>query len=251
MDQFLSEASRNADARGNAADYLERVARTAVPALADFCLIYLLEGDNLACVASAHRTHAGDRLLRALIKVYKIRRTDPDSTVAQVVRSGRPSLRGDIRPERPTTQPRFTALARVFNIHQQLAVRSALVLPIEGRAGVIGAIGLSFSESGRRYKPADITVGEQIAQRIALALDNARLAASQRQQASLGRRARPALTRLRQAIDRLLSTDNVGDRRRLLNEVARQERTLTRMLERHLASCPPSTPRGSRLRARS
>jgi GAF domain-containing protein len=185
------------------------------------------------------------------MKVYKITRTDPDSTVAQVVRTGRPSLRADIGRERATAQPRIAALARVFNIHQQLAVRSALVVPIDGRSGVIGAVVFSFSESGRRYKPEDISVGEQVAHRIALALDNARLAASQRQQASLGRRARPALTRLRQAVDRLLSSDNVGDRRRLLNEVARQERTLTRMLERHMASCPRSTPRGSRLRARS
>jgi GAF domain-containing protein len=250
MNQFLSEASRNA-ARGDAADYLERVARTAVPALADFCLIYLLDGDNLTCAASAHCTRAGDRLVRALIKVYKITRDDPDSTVAQVVRTARPSLRGDIRPERASAQPRIAALARVFNIHQQLAVRSALVVPIEGRSSVTGAVVFSFSESGRRYKPADITIGQQVAQAIALALDNARLAASQRQQASFERRARPALTRLRHAVDRLLSSENIGARRRLLNEVSRQERTLTRMLERHMASCPASTPRGSRLRGRS
>jgi GAF domain-containing protein len=236
--------------RGDAADYLDRVAHAAVPPLADFCLIYLLEGDNLACVASAHHTRAGDRLLRALIKVYKITRTDPDSTVAQVVRTHRPSLRSDIRPERPAAQPRIAALARVFNIHQQLAVRSALVVPIEGRSGVLGAIVFSFSESRRRYKPADIGIGERIAHQIGLTLDNARLVASQRQQASLGRRARPALTRLRQALDRLRASDNAGDRRRLLNEVARHERTLTRMLERHMASCPPATQR-VRLRARS
>jgi GAF domain-containing protein len=251
MNQFLSAAPRRDMSPRDTSGYLEHVARAAVPVFADFCLVYLLDGEQLRCVASAHATRAGDRLLRALNKVYKITRDDRDSTVAQVVRSGRTRLRGEIRPEHRMTDARVSEVASVFDIHRQLAVRSALVVPIEGRSGILGAVAFSYAQSGRQYKPADVPIAERIAHQIALAVDHARLLESQRKQASIGRRARPALTRLRRALDRLQSTDSSRERTRLLNELAREERMLTRMLERYMAACPPAAARTGRLRARS
>ncbi len=251
MNQFLSAAPRDATSPRDTTGYLEHVARAAGPACADFCVVYLLDGEQLRCVASAHATRAGDRLLRALNRVYKITRDDRDSTVAQVIRLGRASLRGEIRPEHQTPDARVSPLARIIDIHRQLAVRSALVVPIDGRSGIVGAVALSYAGSGRQYKPADVPIAERIAHQIALAVDHARLLASHRQQASLGRRARPALTRLRLALDRLQSTDSSRERTRLLNALAREERMLTRMLERYMASCPPPAAPAGRLRARS
>jgi GAF domain-containing protein len=250
MNQFLSDAVRIADLPRDTCQYLERVARVAVPALADVCLVYLLDGEQLRCVASAHATRAGDRLLRALRKVYKVTRNDPESSVAQVVRRRRPSLRAEIRPEHQAPDPRVTGLARVFDIHRQLAVRSALVVPIEGRSAVLGAMAFSYAQSGRRYKPADLPAAERVAHQVALAVNHAQLLQSQRRQASIGRRARP-LTRLGRALDRLPSTANGRGRTRLLSELAREERMLTRMLDRYMEACPPPSPRAGRLRARS
>jgi GAF domain-containing protein len=212
--------------------------------------VYLLDGEQLRCVASAHVTRAGDRLLRAFNKVYKITRDDRESTVAQVVRLRRPSLRAEIRPEYQIPDRGVARLARVFDIHRQLAARSALVVPIEGRSGVLGAVAFSYAESGRHYTPADLRAVERVAHQIALAVHHALLLQSQRRQASIGRRARPALTRLRRALDRLQSADNGRERTRLLNELAREERMLTRMLERYMAACPPPASRAGRLRAR-
>jgi GAF domain-containing protein len=251
MNQFLSDAFRIVALPRDTDVYLERVARAAVPALADFCLVYLLDGEQFRCVASAHVTRAGDRLVRALNKVYKITRDDRESTVAQVVRLRRPSLRAEIRPEHQTPDAHATELARVCDIHRQLGVRSALVVPIEGRAGVLGAVAFSYAQSGRHYSPADLPVAERVAHDIAFAVDHARLLQSQRRQASIGRRARPALTRLRRVLGRLQATDSGRERARLLNELAREERMLTRMLERYMAACPPPASRAARLRARS
>ena len=72
------------------ADLLRRLARGAIPALADFCLIYLATGSHIFCVASAHATSDGTRLVRALARAYHVRRTDRGSTVAEVVRLARP-----------------------------------------------------------------------------------------------------------------------------------------------------------------
>jgi GAF domain-containing protein len=142
-----------------------------LPALADFCLIYVLNGDRFRCAASAHVTSAGDRLLRAFNRVYRIGRDDRDSTVAQVVRSGRPSLRADIRPERGAAPTRLSA--RVAEVHRRLNVRSSLVVPIKGRTGVLGAIALGYGDSRRRYTPSDIPVAQRLARQAAIALEHA------------------------------------------------------------------------------
>jgi GAF domain-containing protein len=213
--------------------------------------VYLRDDEQLRCVASAHVTRAGDRLLRALNNVYKITCDDRESTVAQVVRLRRSSLRAEIRPEHQTPDRRVTELACIVDIHRQLAARSALVVPIEGRSGILGAVAFSYAQSGRHYKPADLPVAERVAHQIALVVDHAQFLQSQRTQASIGRRARPALTRLRRALDRLQSAGNGRERTRLLNELAREERMLTRMLERYMAACPPPVSRVGRLRARS
>ena len=251
MNQFLSDVLRTTESSHDTPLDLARVASAVVPDLADFCLVYLVEGDELRCVASAHATRAGDRLLHALNKVYKITRTDPESTVAQVVRLRRPSLRAEIKPEHQAPDSDASELVRVCDIHRQLAARSALVVPIKGPFGVLGAVALSFSQSGRQYKPADLRYAERLAHQIAVAVNEARLLRSQRQQAVLGRRARPALTRLRRALDQLQSAGNGRERARLLNQLAREERMLTRMLDRYMASCLPPPSRTSRLRARS
>jgi GAF domain-containing protein len=250
MNQFLSDALRTTESSDRTRLNVERVARASVPALADFCLVYLIEGEQLRCVAAAHATRAGERLLSALNEVYRITRHDPESTVAQVVRLRRSSLRAGIRPEqRPGADD--GRLTRVFDIHRQLGVRSALVVPIEGRFGVLGAIALSYAQSGRQYKSADLGHAERIAHEIAQAVDEAQLLSSQRRQAWLGRRARPALTRLRRALDRLQSAGNGRERARFMSQLAREERMLTRMLERYMASCPPLPSPAGRLRARS
>lgn len=93
MNRFLSDASRIATNGGHTAAALDRVARTTVPAFADLCLVYIAHGEQLRCMAYAHRTRAGHRLLQALTRVYRITRSDPESTVAQVVRLGRPRAR--------------------------------------------------------------------------------------------------------------------------------------------------------------
>jgi GAF domain-containing protein len=83
------------------------------------------------------------------------------------------------------------ALARVFDIHRRLAVFSALVVPIEGRIGVFGAVAFSYAHSGRHYKAADVRTAERVARQIAAALDHAQLRQSERRlrsDAARGRR---------------------------------------------------------------
>lgn len=153
---------------------LRQAVRAAVPARADFALIYLLHRNVLQCAALAHHTRTGERVLRTLLKVYRITRDDPDSTVAQVVRLRRPSVRAKIRPEHPAIQARAGKTPEILHLHQQLGVRSAIVVPMEGRTGMLGAMVLSYCNSRRQYTRADLAMAERITRAAALIVETAR-----------------------------------------------------------------------------
>ena len=54
-------------------------------------------------------------------------------------------------------------------------VRSAVVLPLRARGRTLGVLTLAFGPSGRTHNSADVGLGEELAARAAIALDNARL----------------------------------------------------------------------------
>jgi GAF domain-containing protein len=242
MNQFLSEATRLMSSAGDYRHTLTRLARGIVPPLADFCLIYIVENDDIRLAASAHVTAEGTRLLRALDRVYRIRRDDRDSTVAQVIRTGRSQLRTEIRPEH---EKPFDRLTRVFDIHRQLAPRSALVVPIKSRKETFGAMSLSYSKSGRTYTPDEVPILEQLGLQVGLKVDNMRLASVARAREEQCRRVMPALTRLRRCLDQLRARVSREERIRLLGEVARHERTLRRIVD-ELSAAAEGTQRLSR-----
>jgi len=138
------------------------ITRRTVPALADFAMVFMVAGRSIIGIASVHISPAGDRLLRALQRIYRIRRNDLQSTVAQVIRTGRPSLRRSIQYD---GQP--APRGSVADLHRRLACRSALVLPIHIGATVAGAVTLCYAGSGRTYAPGDLADAQRVARAIA------------------------------------------------------------------------------------
>jgi hypothetical protein len=141
---------------------VQQIVRRAVPALADFAVIFVVTGRSIIGVAAAHATPGGDKLLRHLRRVYRVRTDDLRSTVAQVVRTGRPALRRSIVHEGPPHAPRGS----VADLHYRLGCRSALVLPIRVGGAVTGAVSLCYASSGRNYAPSDIPGGRRVARDI-------------------------------------------------------------------------------------
>ena len=164
--QFLSDTERLLASPRNITATLQNVARATVPHLADFCLIFLVRSNGLPCVACAHTTREGERLLRGLNRVYKITRDSPESTVADVVRTGRAHVRREIgaEPDTSRTDPQVLAL------HRQLGPRSALVVPIGVAPNVLGAITLAYTSSGRHYTALDLPVARRLATLVAASL---------------------------------------------------------------------------------
>src|SRR5205823_7848695 len=60
-----------------------------------------------------------------------------------------------------------------LRILRELGLRSAIVVPLTGRTGVIGAITVIYAESGRTYREADVALAEDLARRAAVAVETA------------------------------------------------------------------------------
>ena len=161
MDEQVRSSTAIATA-GAAHHSVEEIARRAVPALADFAMVFMVAGRSIIGIASAHISPAGVRLVRALQRVYRIRRDDLQSTVAQVIRTGRPSLRKSIQYD---GQP--TRRGSIADLHRRLACRSALVFPIRIGPTVAGAVTLCYAGSGRTYASGDLAGARRVAREIA------------------------------------------------------------------------------------
>jgi GAF domain-containing protein len=148
---------------------LLRVADGAVPRLADFCLIHLVSGRDIACAAAVHCTPDGQRIVRSLARLYRIRRGDRLSTVATVVATGRAAVRNVIQIDRASPRP-----DAVSQLHRQLDPRSVLVVPVLNNGRAVGAVSLGYAASGRAYSARDLPAGRELAARVAQALRFAR-----------------------------------------------------------------------------
>lgn len=170
--EYLAEASRSLSASLNYRRTLTKLARLAVPKLADWCLVDMVEEDgSIALLAVAHVDPDRARLARRLRRRYP---PDPRATVGavKVIRTGRSELRPEITDEMLVGAARNEEHLRLM---RELSLRSSMVVPLAARGRVLGAITMVSAESGRRYDEEQLRYAEDLASRAAIAVDNARL----------------------------------------------------------------------------
>ncbi|MBI4493244.1 MAG: GAF domain-containing protein [Chloroflexi bacterium] len=169
---FLAEAGSVLCASLDYEATLAHVARLAVPYLADWCTVRVLEDDqSLHLVGVAHVDPAKEELVRTLARPIPLASGEPHPIV-QVALTGQ-----------PTFYPRFAhSLAQATppdawhrKLIRELGVVSCIMLPLVARGRTLGAICLASSESRRRYGPGDLALAEELARRCAVAVDNTRL----------------------------------------------------------------------------
>ena len=150
---------------------LKRISRLAVPELADWCVVDLVDEEGRVSQAAAtHAESSQEVMLRELSKYRRFGDEDPGST-ARVLRSGRPVLirevSDDVADELKDREHR-----RIIN---QLHPRSIMAVPLLARGRTLGAMTLVSSNPEWRYDEEDLALAENLAYRCALAVDNARL----------------------------------------------------------------------------
>lgn len=154
---------------------LQRVASLAVPVLADWCAVDLLDDRGLLRRVAIH--HADPEKLALAETLRQRRPPDPeqDAGAYRVARTGEAEMvhLTDEQIEQLAAaqdwESDFLAMVRL------LGLRSAMSVPMTGGDGVIGVLTLVSAESARRYRDRDLAVAELLARRAALAVENSRL----------------------------------------------------------------------------
>jgi PAS domain S-box-containing protein len=188
--RFLAESGATLASSLDYRDTLANVARLAVPTLADWCAIDVMEEDgSVERLAVEHSDPEKVALAYELQERYP---SDPETMrgVGKVLRTNEPDLMSEI-PEELLDQAAMDVEHRT--IMRELGLRSYMVVPMVARGRSHGAITLVFAESGRRYEESDLRLAEELARRAALAVDNAKLYEEAQREISERRDAEEAL----------------------------------------------------------
>ena len=155
--------------------------------LCDYCVTYSLDaGGTVRRVGAAHADPAEQPVVERLLDLTPPGVFDAVGSGA-VLRTGQPVLAGEI--PRGMLVDAAAGSGEYLDVLLALRPVSSMILPLRARGRTVGAFACtSTPRSGRRYTEDDLAFAVEIANRAALAIDNARLLADSR--AELQRRER-------------------------------------------------------------
>jgi PAS domain S-box-containing protein len=170
---FMADAVAVLSSTLDTEEAARRLADLAVPRLADYCTVHMRTSDG--GIANVALTHADPSRVGLARRLQEIRPIDPDARtgVPRVIREGTSELI-EVTPELLETasavlSPEEMDMLRKLEMHWYLSV------PLMGRAGPIGALGLVMAESGRSLGQRDLELAEELGARAGIALENAQL----------------------------------------------------------------------------
>ena len=174
---FLARASARLAASLEYEPTLQMVAQLAVPEVADWCFVELLENDgSIRSVAVAHRDPEKVALARESLRRNPIDPNAPHGT-AKVLRTGQPEIMEQITDELLRAVAQDEEHLRIM---LAVGLRSAISVPLAVGGAPFGVLSLVWAESGRAVTDADVSLAQDLAHRAATAITNAKLYASVR-----------------------------------------------------------------------
>ncbi len=201
---FLLRAGEELLASIDYRDSLAKIVQLAVPRLADWCAVDVLEpgASQSVQLAVAHVDPSKVTMARDLGRKYP---PDPNATtgVPNVIRTGHSELYRVIPQE-------LLEAAAIDDEHRKmirrLQLRSAMVVPLRGRERIFGALTFVFAESGREYADDDLAFAEELARRAALVIERRKLEEERAKLLDAERRAREQADLANRAKDDFLAT---------------------------------------------
>ena len=151
---------------------LRNIAELAVPDIADWCAVDLVDEDgDRHPVAVAHTDPDMIRHAEQL-RQYEPERLDPEQGLGRVLHTGEAVL----YPQIPDAMLVTAAVDdRHLELLRAVGMRSAAMVPMRTGNRSVGALTLVNAESGRTLDRFDLELAEQVAARAAVAIENARL----------------------------------------------------------------------------
>jgi PAS domain S-box-containing protein len=170
--EFLVRASKVLASSLEYQQTLRNVAGLAVPQIADWCAVDLFDEAGVRePVAVAHMDPAKLQMAERL-RAYEPQELDPEQGLGRVRRTGESLLYAEVPDE-------LLVGAAVDEEHLRLlravGIQSVLIVPMTAGSRTIGTLTLVNAESGRAFDESDLEFAGQIAERAALAVENARL----------------------------------------------------------------------------
>ncbi len=235
--RILAEAGRTLDSSLDYETTLANVTGIIVPALADDCIIFLQSDlGKLEMVTSAHSDPARAGSARDFFRSYPS--LEKSEQPLQVIhRSGQSVLLSDATGDIDAP----IALSREqYEASIGTRVSAGLAVPLRSRGQILGVMVWICVESGRHYSQDDLKLAEEIANRAAIAVDNARLfkaaqdgvAARDRFLAMLGHELRNPLNSI-SIVARMLERESLSDERltKLRAMIGRETRQLSALVD--------------------
>ena len=203
--QQLQEANRllaEAAARlADAVDYelpLTTLAQLAVPQLADWCAVHMVQGDGsieqVALAPSEIEVKQVSSMQAAYDWLQNYLTNDESNGLPAVLRSGEPKLVTDAVADRLATMA---------------MIKSYMIVPLITHPQTFGAITFVAAESGRRFDQNALALAENLVSHIAIYLDKARLyQESQRLNSELEQRVNERTVELSTAVVKLKQSES-------------------------------------------
>lgn len=167
---FLSEVGKLLSSSLDYSSTLTSLARLAVPELADWCIVDILEEEgSVHRSAVAHVDPAKEDLLCELLGRYPYNPDAPYGT-SEVLRTGRPQTVTEVEDWMLVYVAHDAEQLKVL---RELSIESYIGVPLLARGKILGAV--TLISSGRHYGPEDLTLAESFAHCAALAVENVRL----------------------------------------------------------------------------
>lgn len=176
--QALADVGKVLSAPLEASAMVDQLTQIVVPALADWCSIYLRQPDDSVALAAV--THTDPELVALASELQRRYPPDPDSHsgVMHVMRTGQAERINDITDE---VLQSVAQDAGHLELLRRVGMRAIMFLPLTARGRTLGALVLVAIEPGRFFSDADLNLATELARRAALALDNAQLYAAERE----------------------------------------------------------------------
>lgn len=168
---FLARATGELSSSLDYRTTLKTVARLAVPVIADWCAVDILEGGEVERLAVAHVDPNKIAQVEELARRYP---PDPDAPrgLHNILRTGAAELIPEIPDELLEGVAKDEEHLRFI---RALGLRSYIGVPLMREGKAFGVITLVMAESNRLYESNDLAVAKSLADRASLAVDNALL----------------------------------------------------------------------------
>src|SRR5215813_6085968 len=185
--RLVADAGRALSTSPDDVATLTLLARAALPALADVCIIRVVEADDRIRRLPANYadpTHAATA--RAMDEYYAAH-TDvtyaPASGIARVLRTGESIIIPEVSPD---WLQKIAHDETHLTLLQAIGITSLLHAPLLMRGRTIGVLTLVRTGFGERFRSADLAVAEELCDRAAVAIEHARLGEASERRAREG-----------------------------------------------------------------